>query len=64
MTSQKSILDIALALAHVNPNKNDFSDLLSCISEWIHCDAVALLIKQGETLKPVAQRGLSQDALR
>ncbi|MCC9661685.1 nitric oxide reductase transcriptional regulator NorR [Pseudoalteromonas sp. MB41] len=63
MTSQKSILDIALALAHVNPNKNDFSDLLSCISEWIHCDAVALLIKQGETLKPVAQRGLSQDTL-
>ncbi|WP_462146499.1 nitric oxide reductase transcriptional regulator NorR [Pseudoalteromonas gelatinilytica] len=63
MTFKKSLLDVALALTKASSVDHNFSYLLSCINDWLECDAVALLLKQGDVLKPVAQHGLSDDTL-
>ena len=63
MTFKKSLLDVALALTKASSVDHNFSYLLSCINDWLECDAVALLLKQGDVLKPVALHGLSDDTL-
>ena len=63
MAFKKSLLDVALALTKASSVDYNFNYLLNCINDWLECDAVALLLKQGDVLKPVALHGLSDDTL-
>ena len=57
------LLEVALDLANSITNEDRFDRLLSSIRKAINCDAVVLLIHQGEQLKPLAIQGLAADTL-
>lgn len=61
--SQSALLDLAIAMTRAVTEKDRFERLLSTVRQSIQCDAIVLLQKQGEKLKPLAQRGLTRDLL-
>ncbi len=60
---EKQLLKLAMKLARIPSHQDCFSELVNRIYEIIKSDAIALLIKQGDILKPVAIHGLSSDTL-
>lgn len=63
MPNTTALLDLALTLSRQQPHEDGFNSLISHIRALIQCDAIVLLLRQGEELKPVAMQGLSQDTL-
>lgn len=61
--SSTALLELALDLASSLSSKDRFDRLLDTVRKVIACDAVALLTRQGDTLKPLALQGLMRDTL-
>ncbi|MDP4984496.1 nitric oxide reductase transcriptional regulator NorR [Pseudoalteromonas tunicata] len=61
--SNSALVELALDLTKSLNNQDRFERLLDTIRKTILCDAIALLILQGNHLKPVAMQGLSRDTL-
>ena len=61
--STNALIELALDLSRSLNSKDRFERLLTTVRRVIHCDAVVLLVKQGDLLKPLAQQGLSADSL-
>ncbi|MCY0965270.1 nitric oxide reductase transcriptional regulator NorR [Parathalassolituus penaei] len=58
-----SLIELALDLSRGLTSQDRFQRLLGTVRRTIRCDAVVLLVRQGDTLKPLAQQGLSTDSL-
>ncbi len=61
--SYASLIELAIDLSSGLINKDRFERLLNTVRKTIACDAVVLLTRQGERLKPLALQGLSSDTL-
>ncbi|WP_338290661.1 nitric oxide reductase transcriptional regulator NorR [Planctobacterium marinum] len=59
----ETLLEFATAQVTGLSNTDRFAQLLNTLTKLIECDAIVLLALQGEVLKPLAQKGLSQDTL-
>jgi len=60
---EKTLLKIALDLSLSLPKKAHYQRLMQAVNEVMPCDAVALLVLQGDDLVPVAVDGLSPEVL-
>lgn len=58
-----SLIELAIDLSRSLINKDRFERLLTTVRKSIPCDAVVLLARQGDCLKPLALKGLSPDIL-
>jgi anaerobic nitric oxide reductase transcription regulator len=58
-----SLIELAIDLSSSLINKDRFERLLTTVRRTISCDAVVLLSRQGNRLKPLALQGLSPDIL-
>jgi anaerobic nitric oxide reductase transcription regulator len=58
-----SLIELAIDLSSGLINKDRFERLLTTVRKTVACDAVVLLARQGERLKPLALQGLSPDTL-
>lgn len=58
-----SLIELAIDLSSGLINKDRFERLLTTVRKTISCDAVVLLARQGDRLKPLALQGLSSDVL-
>lgn len=58
-----ALIELAIDLSSSLVAKDRFERLLTTVRKAISCDAVVLLVKQGEYLKPLALQGLSHDTL-
>jgi len=61
--SYSSLIELAIDLSSGLINKDRFERLLTTVRKTVPCDAVVLLARQGERLKPLALQGLSPDTL-
>ena len=61
--SQSTLLQFAIDLADSLSAQDRFNRLLNAVRSSIPCDAVVLLQRMGDELKPLAQKGLGADAL-
>lgn len=61
--SYSSLIELAIDLSNGLINKDRFERLLTTVRKTVPCDAVVLLARQGEELKPLALQGLSQETL-
>ncbi len=61
--SYSSLIELAIDLSSGLINKDRFERLLNTVRKTVPCDAVALLARQGDRLKPLALQGLSPDTL-
>ena len=61
--SYSSLIELAIDLSSSLINKDRFERLLTTVQKNIPCDAVVLLARQGDSLKPLALKGLSPDLL-
>ncbi|MCC2606738.1 nitric oxide reductase transcriptional regulator NorR [Planctobacterium marinum] len=61
--TSETLLDFATAQVAGLTNHDRFEQLLDTLAGLIVCDAIVLLAIQGETLKPLAQKGLTHDTL-
>jgi len=58
-----SLIELAIDLSSGLINKDRFERLLNTVRKTVPCDAVVLLARQGDRLKPLALQGLSPDTL-
>jgi anaerobic nitric oxide reductase transcription regulator len=58
-----SLIELAIDLSSGLINTDRFERLLTTVRKTVACDAVVLLARQGERLKPLALQGLSPDTL-
>ncbi|CCK77330.1 MAG: nitric oxide reductase transcriptional regulator NorR [Oleispira antarctica] len=58
-----SLIELAIDLSSGLINEDRFERLLTTVRKTISCDAVVLLARQGEQLKPLALQGLSSETL-
>lgn len=58
-----ALIELAIDLSSSLIAEDRFERLLTTVRKAISCDAVVLLTRQGEYLKPLALQGLSQDTL-
>ncbi|MBL4882303.1 MAG: nitric oxide reductase transcriptional regulator NorR [Oleispira sp.] len=58
-----SLIELAIDLSSGLINKDRFERLLTTVRKTVACDAVVLLARQGDRLKPLALQGLSPDTL-
>ena len=58
-----SLIELAIDLSSGLINKDRFERLLTTVRKTVTCDAVVLLARQGDRLKPLALQGLSPDTL-
>lgn len=63
MDQQFNLTQVALELAQSTLHAHSFEQLLATVERVIPSDASALLIRQGEQLKPLAIKGLMPDSL-
>ncbi|MGB2076917.1 MAG: GAF domain-containing protein, partial [Pseudoalteromonas tetraodonis] len=63
MNQQLNLTQVALELAQSTLHAHSFEQLLATVERVIPSDASALLIRQGEQLKPLAIKGLMPDSL-
>ena len=63
MNQQFNLTQVALELAQSTLHAHSFEQLLATVERVIPSDASALLIRQGEQLKPLAIKGLMPDSL-
>ncbi|WP_409424151.1 nitric oxide reductase transcriptional regulator NorR [Pseudoalteromonas sp. RW-H-Ap-1] len=63
MNQQFNLTQVALELAQSTLHAHSFEQLLATVERIIPSDASALLIRQGEQLKPLAIKGLMPDSL-
>lgn len=61
--SYNSLIELAIDLSSSLINEDRFERLLTTVRKNIPCDAVVLLARQGDSLKPLALQGLSPDTL-
>ena len=61
--SYTSLIELAIDLSSGLINEDRFERLLTTVRKTIPCDAVVLLARQGEQLKPLALQGLSSETL-
>ena len=61
--SYSSLIELAIDLSSGLINKDRFERLLNTVRKTVPCDAVVLLARQGDRLKPLALQGLSPDTL-
>ena len=61
--SYSALIELAIDLSSGLINKDRFERLLTTVRKTVPCDAVVLLARQGERLKPLALQGLSPDTL-
>lgn len=61
--TSETLLDFATAQVAGLSNHDRFEQLLNTLAGLISCDAIVLLALQGDSLKPLAQKGLTQDTL-
>jgi anaerobic nitric oxide reductase transcription regulator len=61
--SYSSLIELAIDLSSGLINKDRFERLLTTVRKTVPCDAVVLLARQGDRLKPLALQGLSPDTL-
>ena len=61
--SYSSLIELAIDLSSGLINKDRFERLLTTVRKTVSCDAVVLLARQGDRLKPLALQGLSSDTL-
>lgn len=61
--SQNALLQLAIDMADSLSAKDRFDRLLNTVRGSIQCDAVVLLQRSGDVLKPLAHKGLGADAL-
>jgi anaerobic nitric oxide reductase transcription regulator len=61
--SSSAIIELALDLATSLDSADRYDRLLDTVRKIIACDAVALLVHQGDVLTPLALQGLSRDTL-
>ncbi|ARU54735.1 MAG: nitric oxide reductase transcriptional regulator NorR [Pseudomonadales bacterium] len=61
--STSTLLDLAIDMATSVTAEDRFERLLNTVRGIIQCDAVVMLQRQGERLKPLAQKGLVRDVL-
>lgn len=61
--SYSSLIELAIDLSSGLINADRFERLLTTVRKTVPCDAVVLLARQGERLKPLALQGLSPDTL-
>ncbi|MFL0808097.1 MAG: nitric oxide reductase transcriptional regulator NorR [Oceanobacter sp.] len=61
--STNALIELALDLSRSLNSSDRFERLLTTVRRAIHCDAVVLLVRQGNALKPLAQQGLTDDSL-
>ncbi|MEM5551422.1 nitric oxide reductase transcriptional regulator NorR [Pseudoalteromonas neustonica] len=63
MLNNNTLISSALKLATLSTQNPHFELLIQCINEVVPSDAIALLTRQGDVLKPVAIQGLMPDTL-
>lgn len=63
MITSNDLLELAIDMAQSVTTKDRFDRLLNTIRNIIPCDAVVLLKRQGQELKPLAQTGVSSELL-
>ena len=63
MNQQFNLTQVALELAQSTLHEHSFDKLLATVERVIPSDASALLVLQGEQLKPLAIKGLMPDSL-
>jgi len=63
MNQQFNLTQVALELAQSTLHEHSFDQLLATVERVIPSDASALLVVQGEQLKPLAIKGLMPDSL-
>jgi anaerobic nitric oxide reductase transcription regulator len=63
LISTSALIELAVDLTKSLNNQDRFERLLATVRQTIACDAVVILHCQGRLLKPLAQMGLSRDAL-
>ena len=63
MNQQFNLTQVALELAQSTLHEHSFDQLLATVERVIPSDASALLVLQGEQLKPLAIKGLMPDSL-
>ncbi|ASP39014.1 nitric oxide reductase transcription regulator [Bacterioplanes sanyensis] len=63
LPSTPALLELSLGAQQCCDQEDAYQQLLSLLRQTIHCDAVALLLRHGERLTPVALQGLSRDTL-
>lgn len=61
--SYSSLIELAIDLSSGLINTDRFERLLTTVRKTVPCDAVVLLARQGDHLKPLALQGLSPDTL-
>lgn len=61
--SYSSLIELAIDLSSGLINTDRFERLLNTVRKTVPCDAVVLLARQGDRLKPLALQGLSPDTL-
>ena len=61
--SYSSLIELAIDLSSGLINTDRFERLLNTVRKTVPCDAVVLLTRQGDRLKPLALQGLSPDTL-
>lgn len=61
--SLSALIELALDLSLGLSSHDRFERLLGTVRRTIHCDAVVLLVCEGDVLKPLAQQGLTRDTL-
>ena len=59
--SHNALIQLAIDMADSLSDRDRFDRLLTTVRSLIPCDAVALLAVSGDTLKPLAHKGLSAD---
>lgn len=58
-----ALIELAVDLASGLSSEDRFDRLLSTVRQTINCDAVVLLERRDQQLKPLAQQGLTSDSL-
>ena len=61
--TDNQLLELSIALAQGVASEQRFDQFLTAIRKVITCDAIAILAYKGEYLQPLAQQGLSHEAM-
>ncbi|MFA0087474.1 nitric oxide reductase transcriptional regulator NorR [Vibrio sp. E150_011] len=61
--SPSNLVELTIGLASSSNDQQRFDTLLNTIRKTVHCDSVALLSQQGNTLVPLAMQGLARDTM-
>ncbi|OKY27363.1 MULTISPECIES: nitric oxide reductase transcriptional regulator NorR [Thalassotalea] len=61
--TDSQLLELSIELAQSVASQQRFDDLLTAIRKVIICDAIVLLVYQGDCLKPLASQGLDVETM-